>query len=190
MWKTFFLRRSERRSVGPRREKQRSTIEPSNAEIKPGNQFDRFDRADNFARLVGLFIATVSFRWACAPRWAAFWVFVRDAGCAAGIFAAIAAPWKDRAQRTVFLRASPRRRTILSLRNHGQMLHGPRLRNRGGKREFVTVIIINDHYGFAFDFYFVRRDPASAAKRGKHNFANLVYRCVKSFRDLGFKNGV
>ena len=70
------------------------------------------------------------------------------------------------------------------------MLHRTRLRNRGGKGEFITVIIVNDHYGFAFDFHFVRRDPASAGKRGEHNFANLVQRCVKSFRDLGFKNGV
>jgi hypothetical protein len=31
---------------------------------------------------------------------------------------------------------------------------------------------------------------ASAGKRGEHNFANLVQRWVKSFRDLGFKNGV
>ena len=91
------------------------------------------------------------------------------------------------------------------------MLHGPRLRNRGGKCEFITVIIVNDHYGFepwvwiskpvenrikkfirrrsAFDFHFVRRGPVSAGKRGEHNFVNLVQRCVKSFRDLGFKNG-
>jgi hypothetical protein len=70
------------------------------------------------------------------------------------------------------------------------MLHGPRLRNRGGKCEFITVIIVNDHYGSAFDFHFFRRGPASAGKRGDHNFANLVQRCVRSFRDLGFKNGV
>ena len=42
------------------------------------------------------------------------------------------------------------------------MLHRTRLRNRGGKCEFITVIIVNDHYGFAFDFHFVRRGPASA----------------------------
>ena len=59
------------------------------------------------------------------------------------------------------------------------MLHRTRLRNRGGKCEFITVIIVNDHYGFAFDFHFVRRGPASAGKRGEHNFANLVQRCVK-----------
>jgi hypothetical protein len=32
--------------------------------------------------------------------------------------------------------------------------------------------------------------PASDGKRGEHNFANLIQRCVKSFRDLGFKNEV
>jgi hypothetical protein len=62
-----FRRRSERHSIEPRTEKQRSTIQPSNPEIQPGNQFDSCDRADNIAaRLVGLFIAIVSFRRACA----------------------------------------------------------------------------------------------------------------------------
>jgi hypothetical protein len=52
-----FRRRRERHSVEPRREKQRSTIQLSDAEIKPGNQFDCCDRNDNIARRVGFFIA-------------------------------------------------------------------------------------------------------------------------------------
>ena len=49
------------------REEKNNAPLPSNAEIKPGNQFDSWDRADNIARLVGFFIAIVWFRWACAP---------------------------------------------------------------------------------------------------------------------------
>jgi len=52
-----FRRRNERHSGEPRREKQCAAIQPSNSEIKPGNQFDRFDRAANIARRLGFFIA-------------------------------------------------------------------------------------------------------------------------------------
>jgi len=75
----------------------------------------------------------------------------------------------------------------LSLRNHSQMLHRTRLRNRGGKGEFITVIIVNDHYGFAFDFHFIRRDPASAGKRGEYNFANLFKDALKASATFGLK---
>jgi hypothetical protein len=55
-------RRSERHSVEPGRERLRATIRPSNAEIKPGHHFDRLDRADNIAGLVGIFISIGGFR--------------------------------------------------------------------------------------------------------------------------------
>jgi len=59
-----------------------------------------------------------------------------------------------------------------------------------GDVALITAIIINDRGGFAFDFHFIRRSPTSAGKGRKHNFADLIQGCVKSFRDLGLKNRV
>jgi hypothetical protein len=48
--------RSERDSIGMRRERLRATLQVANAEIQPGNYFGLFDCVDNLARLVGIFI--------------------------------------------------------------------------------------------------------------------------------------
>jgi hypothetical protein len=48
--------RSERDSIGMRRERLRATLQVANAEIQPGNYFGLFDCVDNLAPLVGIFI--------------------------------------------------------------------------------------------------------------------------------------
>ena len=48
--------RSERDSIGMRRERLRATLRVANAEIRPGNYFGFFACVDNLARLVGVFI--------------------------------------------------------------------------------------------------------------------------------------
>jgi hypothetical protein len=64
------------------------------------------------------------------------------------------------------------------------MLHGPRLRNRGGKCEFITVIIVNDHYGFAFDFHFVQRGPASGGHFPFYEVPTEYVADIRKFRRL------
>ena len=56
-------RRSERDSIGTRRERLCATVQVANAEIQPGNYFGLFDRVDNIPRLVGFFIVkrTIAF---------------------------------------------------------------------------------------------------------------------------------
>jgi hypothetical protein len=56
-------RRSERDSTGTRRQRLCATVRKANAEIQPGNYFGLFDRVDNIARRVGLFIVkrTIAF---------------------------------------------------------------------------------------------------------------------------------
>ena len=48
--------RSERDSIGMRRERLRATLRGANAEIQPGTYFGLFDCVDNLAPLVGIFI--------------------------------------------------------------------------------------------------------------------------------------
>ena len=54
--------RSERDSIGMRRERLFATLRVANAEIQPGNYFGLFDRVDNLARLVGFFIVKLDLR--------------------------------------------------------------------------------------------------------------------------------